>query len=46
MPLSGRVARGSTRLRDGDRVELTVSAPEAMSAAPESIPLRIVYEAA
>lgn len=42
--LNGRRARASDRLRGGERITVTLSAPPDPSLVPESIPLRIAYE--
>lgn len=42
--VNGGAARKSQRLRLGDRVELTLPAPEPSTIAPEDLPLTIVYE--
>ena len=42
--LDGRRARASDRLRGGEQVTVTLSAPPDPTLVPESIPLRIAYE--
>lgn len=42
--LDGRRARASDRLRGGEQVRVTLSAPPDPTLVPESIPLRIAYE--
>ena len=42
--LNGRRARASDRLRGGEQITVTLSAPPDPTLVPESIPLRIAYE--
>ncbi|HEY7526626.1 MAG TPA: RluA family pseudouridine synthase [Candidatus Limnocylindria bacterium] len=42
--VDGRRARGSDRLRGGERISVELSAPPDTSLRPESIPLRVAYE--
>jgi len=42
--VDGRPAKANHRVQPGERVELAVPAPEPAAAAPEAIPLDVVYE--
>jgi 23S rRNA pseudouridine1911/1915/1917 synthase len=42
--LNDRVAKASTRVREGDRIAVEVPPLEPLSAAPEAIPLEVLFE--
>ena len=42
--VNGAAGRASTRLRGGERIEVTPAEPRPLRATPEEIPLRILYE--
>lgn len=44
MTINGRYAKGSTKLRAGDRIIVLIPPPTTISMAPEDIPLKVVYE--
>ncbi|WP_058301806.1 RluA family pseudouridine synthase [Gorillibacterium timonense] len=42
--INGNVVKGSYKLAEGDRIEVTIPEPEELDVLPENIPLEIVYE--
>ena len=42
--LNGRLAKGSQRVREGDRISLSVPAPRPSKVIPQTMPLTVVYQ--